>query len=117
MGCTASALDGVDKNAIERSRALDRQLKFDGERFAREVKLLLLGAGESGKSTIVKQMTIIHKSGYTDEERRYYIPIIHDNTLNSICSIIQALCTISPPIEIKDSGRACLLYTSPSPRD
>ena len=117
MGCTASALDGVDKNAIERSKALDRQLKFDGERAAREVKLLLLGAGESGKSTIVKQMTIIHKSGYNDEERRYYIPIIHDNTLNSICSIIQALGTISPYIEIKDSGRAADAVTVLKYRD
>ena len=117
MGCTASALDGVDKNAIERSKALDRQLKFDGERAAREVKLLLLGAGESGKSTIVKQMTIIHKSGYNDEERRYYIPIIHDNTLNSICSIIQALGTISPFIEIKDSGRAADAVTVLKYRD
>jgi len=106
MGCTASALEGVDKNAIEHSKQLDRQLKFDGERAAREVKLLLLGAGESGKSTIVKQMTIIHKSGYNDEERRYYIPIIFDNILLSMCSIIQALSTINPPIEIKDSGRA-----------
>jgi ABC-type polar amino acid transport system ATPase subunit len=25
------------------------------------------GAGESGKSTIVKQMKILHKDGYTDE--------------------------------------------------
>ena len=75
MGCTASALEGVDKNAIEHSKALDRQLKFDGERAAREVKLLLLGAGESGKSTIVKQMTIIHKSGYNDEEP----PILYPN--------------------------------------
>ncbi len=29
--------------------------------------LYTVGAGESGKSTIVKQMKILHKSGYTDE--------------------------------------------------
>ncbi|CAG02412.1 unnamed protein product [Tetraodon nigroviridis] len=53
MGCTLST---EDKAAVERSKMIDRNLRDDGEKAAREVKLLLLGAGESGKSTIVKQM-------------------------------------------------------------
>jgi hypothetical protein len=39
------------------------------------MKLLLLGTGQSGKSTVVKQMRVIHAgSEYTDEERAAYEP-------------------------------------------
>lgn len=40
MGCTLST---DDKAAQERSKMIDRNLRDDGEKSAREVKLLLLG--------------------------------------------------------------------------
>ena len=40
MGCAASS---EDRQAQERSKQLDRMLRADGEKAAREVKLLLLG--------------------------------------------------------------------------
>ncbi|OQR67446.1 guanine nucleotide-binding protein G(i) subunit alpha-like [Tropilaelaps mercedesae] len=40
MGCAVSS---VDKQAAERSKKIDKDLREDGERQAREVKLLLLG--------------------------------------------------------------------------
>lgn len=45
MGCTLSA---EDKAAVERSKMIDRNLREDGEKAAREVKLLLLGKGGRG---------------------------------------------------------------------
>lgn len=39
MGCAVSK----DKEAVERSKNIDRALRADGERAASEVKLLLLG--------------------------------------------------------------------------
>lgn len=41
MGCAVSTT--IEKEAAERSKKIDKDLRADGERAAREVKLLLLG--------------------------------------------------------------------------
>ncbi|ESO00377.1 hypothetical protein HELRODRAFT_192608 [Helobdella robusta] len=88
MGCFHSK-DG--KRAIERSKQIDLQLKNEQEDSVRQVKLLLLGAGESGKSTFVKQIKIIHENGYTEEECLSYQAVVHNNTIQSLVAIIQAM--------------------------
>ncbi|XP_065219593.1 guanine nucleotide-binding protein G(i) subunit alpha [Planococcus citri] len=88
MGC---AISSNEKEAVERSKKIDKDLRADGERQAREVKLLLLGAGESGKSTIVKQMKIIHETGYSREECEEYKPVVYSNTIQSLMTIIKAM--------------------------
>ncbi|XP_064633728.1 guanine nucleotide-binding protein G(i) subunit alpha [Lineus longissimus] len=88
MGCAVST---DDKVAAERSKQIDKTLRADGEKAAREVKLLLLGAGESGKSTIVKQMKIIHEKGYSKEECLQYRPVVYSNTIQSMVAIIRAM--------------------------
>ncbi|KAM4721316.1 guanine nucleotide-binding protein G(i) subunit alpha-2 [Rhinophrynus dorsalis] len=101
MGCTASS---EDKAAAERSKIIDKNLREDGEKAAREVKLLLLGAGESGKSTIVKQMKIIHEDGYSEEECRQYRAVVYSNTIQSIMAIIKAMGNLK--IDFGDTARA-----------
>lgn len=44
MGCAVST--NGEKEAIERSKKIDKDLKADGERAAWEVKLLLLGKSD-----------------------------------------------------------------------
>jgi len=89
MGCAVSS--PADKEAVERSKKIDRDLRLAGEKAAREVKLLLLGAGESGKSTIVKQMKIIHETGYSPDECECYRPVVYSNTIQSLMAIIRAM--------------------------
>ncbi|GFT58595.1 guanine nucleotide-binding protein G(o) subunit alpha [Trichonephila clavipes] len=55
MGCAMSA---EERAALARSKQIEKNLKEDGIQAAKDIKLLLLGAGESGKSTIVKQMKL-----------------------------------------------------------
>ena len=51
--------------------------------------MLLLGGGESGKSTIFKQMKIINKDGYSEAERKGFTSIVYSNTIQSIRSLIE----------------------------
>jgi len=88
MGCVSST---DDKNAKDRSKKIDQKLKDDHEKAQREVKLLLLGAGESGKSTIVKQMKIIHENGYSPEDCAQYKAVVYSNTLQSMIAIVKAM--------------------------
>ncbi|XP_061529153.1 guanine nucleotide-binding protein G(i) subunit alpha isoform X1 [Phycodurus eques] len=101
MGCTISA---EDKAAVERSKMIDKNLREDREKLLREVKLLLLGAGESGKSTLVKQMKIIHEDGYSEEECSQYKVVVYSNTIQSIMAIIRAMGRLK--IDFGDESRA-----------
>ena len=42
-----------------------------------------------GKSTIVKQMKIIHDSGYSLYEKEQYRPVVYCNTIQSLLTIIK----------------------------
>ncbi|KAF9260798.1 heterotrimeric G-protein alpha subunit, GPA3-like protein [Marasmius fiardii PR-910] len=75
----------------KRSDDIDRQLEEDGKRFRRECKILLLGPGDSGKSTVVKQMRIIHKDGFSESERVSYAPVVYRNVLDSALAIIYTM--------------------------
>jgi len=61
---------------------IDRGLKADAKKAA--IKILLLGTGESGKSTFAKQLKLIHAGGFTPEERNAYRRIIHQHISYSI---------------------------------
>jgi len=52
-------------------------------------KLLLLGAGESGKSTLFKQMITIYGKGFPEDERKTYANIISNNVLVSMRALIK----------------------------
>ena len=46
------------------------------------------GSGESGKSTIVKQMKIIHQDGFSDSELADYRPVVYKNVLDSAQQVV-----------------------------
>lgn len=57
------------------------------------------GTGESGKSTFIKQMRIIHGAGYPDEERRSLIKLVYQNIYLAMYTLIRAMETLKIPYE------------------
>ncbi|XP_072521482.1 guanine nucleotide-binding protein G(t) subunit alpha-3-like isoform X2 [Salminus brasiliensis] len=60
----------------------------------KSIKVLLLGAGEAGKSTIVKQMKILYRGGYTKEEQLEFRAVIYGNILQSALAITSGMETL-----------------------
>ncbi|OWK01205.1 hypothetical protein Celaphus_00018389 [Cervus elaphus hippelaphus] len=55
------------------------------------------GTGESGKSTFIKQMRIIHGSGYSDEDKRGFTKLVYQNIFTAMQAMIRAMDTLKIP--------------------
>ncbi|XP_006122539.1 guanine nucleotide-binding protein subunit alpha-14 [Pelodiscus sinensis] len=88
-GCCLSA---EERESLRISAEIERQLRKDARK---ELKLLLLGTGESGKTTFIKQMRIIHGSGFTDEDRKGFSKLVYQNIFTAIQSLIKAMNTLN----------------------
>jgi len=78
----------------KRTREIEKILNGDRQRYRDEVKLLLLGPGESGKSTIFKQMKIIQDNGgFSTEELQSYKYIVYGNCVTQMKVIVNAAIT------------------------
>ncbi|KAI9273028.1 guanine nucleotide binding protein, alpha subunit [Phascolomyces articulosus] len=87
----------------EQNRSIDKQIKSDEKRLKTEVKLLLLGAGESGKSTILKQMKLISASGFDASERESFRMIVFSNVIAVMQTLLEALDQLNIPLELETS--------------
>ncbi|KAI7111898.1 hypothetical protein KC324_g14463, partial [Hortaea werneckii] len=96
MGCGQSS---ESKEGKQRNEEIENQLKRDKMNLRNEIKMLLLGAGESGKSTILKQMKLIHEGGYSRDERESFREIIFSNTCQSMRVILEAMESLEIPLE------------------
>ena len=94
-----------DENSEEKasliSRSIDISIKKENWDRQNLVKLLLLGPSEAGKSTLLRQLTLIKGGGYTVDERNAFKPKIFENTITSLATILSAMS--SHGIEFSDS--------------
>lgn len=66
---------------LRKSKEIDKCINRDKTYVKRLVKILLLGAGESGKSTFLKQMRIIHGQDFDQRAKEDFRATIYSNVI------------------------------------
>lgn len=66
---------------LRKSKEIDKCINRDKTYVKRLVKILLLGAGESGKSTFLKQMRIIHGQDFDQKAKEEFRATIYSNVI------------------------------------
>lgn len=88
MWCCASD-ESREQRRID--KAINEQIQRDKRYARKEIKLLLMGTGESGKSTFIKQMRIIHGKGFNVEDRKKFKELVFQNIFMGIQSLANAM--------------------------
>ncbi|KAG7485657.1 guanine nucleotide-binding protein subunit alpha-12 [Solea senegalensis] len=79
-----------EREARRRSREIDAMLARERRAVRRLVKILLLGAGESGKSTFLKQMRIINGQEFDRKALLDFRDTIYENILKGMRVLVDA---------------------------
>eukprot|EP01100_Stratorugosa_tubuloviscum_P007141 TRINITY_DN299_c0_g3_i1.p1 TRINITY_DN299_c0_g3~~TRINITY_DN299_c0_g3_i1.p1 ORF type:complete len:357 (+),score=125.81 TRINITY_DN299_c0_g3_i1:156-1226(+) len=103
-----------EKDAQQVTRNIDALIRKEKNKLCKETKILLLGAGESGKSTIVKQMRIIFVNGFSEEERITNVPVIFHNMLTSMKILITNATVMEIPLSSSNKANAQAIMNIPT---
>jgi len=107
MGCLNTSMSDEDKAALNDSTKLDKVLVNKQEEDNKVIKLLLLGTGESGKSTIFKQMQILYvEEGFTDYEKSTFRHVVRRNVVESMQTLLFGCERFQIPFKHTNSERA-----------
>ncbi|KAI6220850.1 Guanine nucleotide-binding protein G(O) subunit alpha [Aphelenchoides fujianensis] len=88
---------GGTAKPAEISRRIDAMLVKEHRASERVVKMLLLGPSESGKSTVLKQMKIIHCNGFSEQERATRRSLIFENVVQSMHQLLVGMRRLGIP--------------------
>ncbi|KAJ3446385.1 guanine nucleotide-binding protein g(o) subunit alpha [Anaeramoeba flamelloides] len=88
MGCLNSKSNDYE---FQYNYKIEKKLKQVEVDQANQINLLLLGTGDSGKSTIVNQMRILYNNGFTQKQRIYYHDVINSNIIENMKVLIFAI--------------------------
>ncbi|KAG8835769.1 hypothetical protein FRC17_001163 [Serendipita sp. 399] len=99
-------------NARQLSMALQAKARRDAQ-----VKILLLGSGDSGKSTVLKQMRLIHQVGFSPQEIESYRQLVFNNLVHGMRLVLESMSIFSLDVEPANSHYVPLIEGAPDLKD
>ncbi|CAB05570.2 Guanine nucleotide-binding protein alpha-15 subunit [Caenorhabditis elegans] len=88
MGSTCSTPESKEQKRI--NSVIDKQIRKDEDDEIGNQKLLLLGTGECGKSTILKQINILHSSGFSKADLKNVAGTVYSNIIQGVATLLKA---------------------------
>jgi len=89
LGCIKEELDELKRT----NKSIEKELQKERKLMKNRIKILLLGCGEAGKSTFIKQMVIIHaeqgKAAWTDDQLTRFRKEILRNIIQCLQILLQ----------------------------
>lgn len=93
----------TDRLARDVDQKLSEVIVASSKKNETTYKLLLLGTGESGKSTVFKQMQILHEEGFSDVEQQTFRHVLRANVVDSMKALIEGAQSLGYQFEYKES--------------
>ncbi|CAL1696835.1 unnamed protein product [Somion occarium] len=89
--CISSGGIEITEEDRRRNRDVEKELKEAKAKMAHQVKVLLLGSGDSGKSTILKQMRLIHRVPFSAQEIENYRQLVFNNLTHGMKYVLDSM--------------------------
>ncbi|KAF8508763.1 heterotrimeric G protein alpha subunit 4 [Gautieria morchelliformis] len=116
MGACLSSPEG-DPEQIRRHKAAEKDLKETKAKLESQVKVLLLGSGDSGKSTILKQMRLIHKVPFTPQEIETYRQLVFNNITHGLQIVLEAMEDLELKVAEENQAHVEMILDAPDLAD
>jgi guanine nucleotide-binding protein subunit alpha len=98
-------------------RAAEKSLREAKAKLASQVKVLLLGSGDSGKSTVLKQMRLIHKVPFSAQETESYRQLVFNNLTHGLKYLLDAMVDMDLKVSEKNMPYIDLVENANDIRD
>jgi len=100
-----------------RHREAEKSLKEAKQKLASQVKVLLLGSGDSGKSTILKQMRLIHRVPFSSQEVESFRQLIFNNLTHGLKYVLDSMEDMQLAVSPENTEHIELIETANDLRD